>query len=122
MELLSVPAGPVPREADGLRADPVNARLSPEERRAAPALFRALLAGQLLFGLGEKDARKIVSAVARALAAEPSLTVEAVGLADAATGQALRRVDRPALLAASIHLGEHRLVDAVRLEPAPLFS
>ncbi len=115
MELLSVPAGPVPREADGLRSDPVNALLSAEERRRAPCLFRALLAGQLLHSLGEKDARKIVEAVARALSAEPSLVVEAVGLADAETGKALRKVDRPALLAAAIRLGEHRLVDAVRL-------
>jgi pantoate--beta-alanine ligase len=123
MGLLSVPAGPVPREADGLRAEAVNARLTSEERRAAPALFRALLAGQLLFGLGEKDARAIVTAVARALSAEPSFAVEAVGLADAATGQALRKVDRPALLAAAVRLGEHRLVDAVRLDPpSPLFS
>ena len=119
MELLSVPAGPVPREADGLRADPANAGLSPEQRRAAPGLFRALLAGQLLFGLGEKDAKKIVTAVTRALAAEPSFTVEAVGLADAATGQAIKKVDRPALLAAAVRLGVHRLVDAVRLEAPP---
>jgi pantoate--beta-alanine ligase len=111
----TVPAGPVPREADGLRVDPVNASLSPEERRAAPALFRALLAGQLLFSLGEKDAQKIVSMVVRALSAEPILSVEAVGLADAATGQALKKVDRSALLAAAIRLGRHRLVDSVRL-------
>jgi len=113
--LFAIPAGPVPREADGLKVDPVNASLSSEERRVAPALFRSLLAGQLLFGLGEKDAKKIVSMVVRALASEAGLTVEAVGLVDAATGQALRKVDRPAFLAAAIHLGEHRLVDAVRL-------
>ena len=118
MPLVTVPAGPVPREADGLRIDPVNADLSPEERRLAPALFRALLAGQLLFGLGEKDAKKLVSMVVRALSAEPALTVEAVGLADAATGQALKKVDRPALLAATVRLGNHRLVDAVRLGDA----
>ncbi|HQR46694.1 MAG TPA: pantoate--beta-alanine ligase [Thermoanaerobaculia bacterium] len=118
MALFTVPAGPVPREADGLRADPVNAELSPDERRAAPALFRALLAGQLLFGLGEKDAKTIVSMVVKALSAEPALAVEAVGLADAATGQALRKVDRPALLAAAVKVGAHRLVDAVRLGDA----
>jgi len=113
--LFTIPAGPVPREADGLRSDPVNASLSPEERRVAPALFRALLAGQLLFGLGERNAKEIVSAVVRALAAEAALKVEAVGLVDAATGQALRKVDRPALLAAAVLVGGHRLVDAVRL-------
>ena len=62
-----------------------------------------------------RDARKLVSMVAKALSAEPALTVEAVGLADAATGKALRKVDRPALLAVAVRLGEHRLVDAVRL-------
>ncbi len=118
MALFTVPAGPVPREADGLRIDPVNEGLSPEERRAAPGLFRALLGGQLLFGLGERDAKKIVSMVVRALSAEPALAVEAVGLADAVTGRALKRVDRPALLAAAVRLGRHRLVDAVRLGEA----
>jgi len=115
MPLFTVPAGPVPREADGLRIDAVNSGLSPEERRAAPALFRALLTGQLLFGLGEKDAKKIVSMVVRALSTERAFAVEAVGLADASSGQALKRVDRPALLAAAVRLGSHRLVDAVRL-------
>ncbi len=116
MPLFTIPSGPVPREADGLRADPVNASLTPEERRVAPALFRALLAGSLLFGLGERDAKKLVSAVVRALATEPGLRVEAVGLVDAASGKAVRKVDGPALLAAAVFVGEHRLVDAVRLE------
>ncbi len=116
MSLFTIPSGPVPREADGLRSDPVNAKLTAEERRAAPALFRALLAGSLLFGLGEKDAKKLVSAVVRALAAEPGVKVEAVGLVDAASGMAVRTVAAPALLAAAVFVGEHRLVDAVRLE------
>jgi pantoate--beta-alanine ligase len=111
-----VPAGRPAREPDGLLVSPVNTALSPDERRAAPALFRSLLAGQLLFGLGEKDAETLVRAVTRALAAEPSLEAEAVGVACAVTGKAIRKVDRPAILAAAVRLGSHRLVDAVRLE------
>jgi pantoate--beta-alanine ligase len=111
-----VPAGLAAREPDGLLVSPLNAALSPDERRAAPALFRSLLAGQLLFGLGEKDAGTLARAVIRALAAEPALEVEAVGVACAVTGKAIRKVDRPAILAAAVRLGGHRLVDAVRLE------
>ena len=44
-------AAPAEREIDGLAVSPANARLSPEEREAAPALFRALLAAQLLHAL-----------------------------------------------------------------------
>lgn len=111
-----VPAGLAPREPDGLLVSPANAALSPEERRAAPGLFRSLLAGRLLFGLGEKDAGTLVRAVTRALAAEPAFEVEAVGVACAVTGKAIRKIDRPAVLAAAVRLGGHRLVDAVRLE------
>ena len=118
MTEIEVPAGPVVREPDGLLSAPVNALLSPDERRSAPALFRALLAGQLLYGLGERDAAALAKAVARALATEPAFTVEAVGVACAVTGKAIRKVDRPAVLAAAVSLGGHRLVDAVRLGAA----
>jgi pantoate--beta-alanine ligase len=111
-----VPAGVAAREPDGLLVSPVNAALSPDERRAAPALFRSLLAGRLLFGLGEKNAEALAKAVTRALAAEPALELEAVGVACAVTGKPIRKVDRPAVLAAAVRLGGHRLVDAVRLE------
>ena len=68
---------PAPRERDGLLVSPRNADLAPEERAAAPAVFRALLAGQLLYGLGERKSAKILKAVRLALEMEPGLTVEA---------------------------------------------
>jgi pantoate--beta-alanine ligase len=110
---------PAPREKDGLRASPRNADLSPEERAAAPAVFRALLAGQLLFGLGEKKPAKILKAVRLALEMEPLLTVEAVEAVDARTLRPVEKLNGPAVLVAAAWAGRTLLADSVRLEPAP---
>lgn len=102
------------REPDGLAISSRNRYLSPDERKKAPALFRALLAGHLLYQLGEKDARRIVECVRAALQAEPGVTLDALDLVDAETMQPLKKVDRPAMLAAAIVLGRTRLIDNVR--------
>jgi pantoate--beta-alanine ligase len=104
------------RESDGLAASPANARLSPEERRAAPALFRALLAAQLLHALGERKAGKILAAARVALEMEPRLRIDALDLVDAATFLPVRKVKGPALLVGAVYAGVTRLTDRVRLE------
>jgi pantoate--beta-alanine ligase len=107
---------PTERESDGLAVSPANARLSPEERKAAPALFRALLAGQLLHALGERKARKILAAARRALEMEPRLRIESLDLVDAETCHPVEKVKGPALLAGAVYAGGTRLTDRVRLE------
>jgi pantoate--beta-alanine ligase len=108
-------AGETLRESDGLAVSPANAGLSEEERRAAPGLFRALLAGHLLHALGERKAEKILAAVRRALEMEPGLRLESLELRDAETRQPVTRLTRPALLDAAVHAGRTRLTDGVRL-------
>jgi pantoate--beta-alanine ligase len=104
-----------PREKDGLLVSPRNADLSPEERRAAPAVFRALLAGQLLYGLGEKKSGKLLRAVRRALEMEPGLTVEAVDVVDAVTLRSLEKINGPAVLIGAAWAGKTLLSDSVLL-------
>ena len=107
-------AAPPGRESDGLAISPLNARLSPEEREAAPALFRALLAGQLLYALGERKAAKILAAVRGALEMEPRLRIEALDLVDAETLLPVKKVTRAALLEGAVYAGATRLTDRVR--------
>lgn len=110
-EILGAPA---PREPDGLRSSPRNAALSAEERAAAPALFRALLAGHLLHELGERKPAKILRAVRLALETEPRLTVEALDLVDAATLRSVGTIEGPVVLLAGAWAGKTLLADSVR--------
>ena len=109
-------ADPMERENDGLAVSPANARLSPEERKAAPALFRALLAGQLLHALGERKAGKILAAARRALEMEPRLRVDALDVVDAQTLLPVKKIRGPALLEGAVTIGGACLTDRVRLE------
>jgi pantoate--beta-alanine ligase len=108
-------AGETLRESDGLAVSPANAGLSEEERRAAPGLFRALLAGHLLHALGERKAEKILAAVRMALEMEPGLRIDSLELRDAETRQPVTRLRSPALLEVAVHAGRTRLTDGVRL-------
>ncbi len=107
---------PAPRERDGLLVSPRNADLAPEERAAAPAVFRALLAGQLLYGLGERKSAKILKAVRLALEMEPGLTVEAADVVDASTLRTVEKINGPAVLIAAAWAGKTLVADSVRLE------
>lgn len=109
-------AAPTERENDGLAVSPANARLSPEERTAAPALFRALLAGQLLHALGERKAGKILAAARKALEMEPRLRVDALDVVDAQTLLPVKKIRGPALLEGAVTIGGTRLNDRVPLE------
>ena len=102
---------PTVRESDGLALSSRNAYLTPEERKAAPALFRALLAAQLVHELGERKAAKVLKVFRLAIETEPRLVLDPVDLGDAVTMRPREASDRPVLLAAAVKLGRTRLID-----------
>jgi pantothenate synthetase len=106
-----------PREKDGLLVSPRNADLSPEERRAAPAVFRALLAGQLLYGLGERKSAKLLKAVRLALEMEPGLRVESLDVVEPVSLRSVEKINDSAILIAAAWAGRTLLADSVRLDP-----
>ena len=109
---LSVEVAPTVREADGLAMSSRNVYLSPEERRAAPALRRALRVGQAAIGAGERRRAAVEAAMRAVVAAEPVLALEYaacrslddLGAADTLTG--------PVLLAVAARAGRTRLIDS----------
>ncbi|HUU54913.1 MAG TPA: pantoate--beta-alanine ligase [Armatimonadota bacterium] len=104
---------PVPtvREPDGLALSSRNAYLSPEERKAAVVLSRALFAARDLFNAGERDAAALLAATRDIIDAEPLVTLQYLELRDAETLEELHTLDRPALLAVAAFVGEARLID-----------
>jgi pantoate--beta-alanine ligase len=110
---------PTVREADGLALSSRNVHLSPDERRAAPVLRRALLAARDRWEAGERSAESLRDAMWETLTTEPLADVEYVSVADGRTLQELDRVEGPALLSLAVRFGSTRLIDNEPLGDGP---
>jgi pantoate--beta-alanine ligase len=120
---LDVPAEivacPTVRAPDGLALASRNARLSPAEREAAPVLFRALSAGVLVVGAGERAAGLVRTQIADVLAAEPLARTDYVAVIDDETWDEVGTVPERARLLVAAWIGEVRLIDGVAVRSAP---
>jgi len=112
-------ACPTVREPDGLALSSRNVHLAADERRSAPVLRRALLAGRATWETGERSANAIRAAMRETLSAEPLAFVEYVSVADGRTLVELDTVDGPALLSLAVRFGTTRLIDNEPLGPGP---
>ncbi|MCH8340503.1 MAG: pantoate--beta-alanine ligase [Chloroflexi bacterium] len=102
---------PTVREADGLAMSSRNSYLSPEERRAAPVLYRALLAASQLFSTGEREADRLRAEMETVLATEPRARPEYASVADPATLEEQHGPIEQALLSMAVFVGKTRLID-----------
>jgi len=112
---LEVVVAPTVREADGLAMSSRNVYLSPEQRAAAPALFRALSAAQTRFEAGERRGEVLREAIGRVLAAEPLIAIDYVSIADPTTLDEAVEVRDGALASLAVRLGATRLIDNLLL-------
>ena len=112
-------ACPTVREDDGLALSSRNVHLSADERAAAPALRRALLAARAGWEAGERSAEALRQTMRNELEREPLADVDYVSAADGATLTELDRVDGPALLSLAVRFGTTRLIDNEPLGIAP---
>ena len=106
---------PIVREADGLALSSRNVYLEPGERRQAPVLYRALLAGAAAVGNGEADPTVVVEAMEDVMSEAPDLVVDYSALVEPDTFVMPGRITTGAevrLLVAG-RLGRARLVDNV---------
>ena len=109
---------PTIREPDGLALSSRNAYLTPEQREAAPAVYRALCAAEDVWRRGERDARRIRQAAINILEREPSIdTVDYVSIVDANSMGPFETVSdgRPVMVATAVRVGAVRLIDNVVL-------
>jgi pantoate--beta-alanine ligase len=114
---LEVVVAPTLREPDGLAMSSRNVYLSAEQRRAAPALYRALQAAGQRYAAGERDAEALRQAMRVVLDAEPLASAEYVSVADALTLRELDQVGPAgALCSLAVRFGSTRLIDNMLLE------
>ncbi len=115
---LRLVVGETVREEDGLALSSRNAYLSPEERRRAADLSRALRAASGRAAHGETDARRLEEDTRRQLEAA-GLAVDYVEAVEADTARRVETVAPGVALAAAVRLGKTRLIDNVfLLDPA----
>lgn len=104
------------READGLAMSSRNVYLSPEQRAAAPVIYRALCSARERYQAGERDADALRALVNDLIYPVPGAEIEYVSLAD---DQELDEIDGeitgPALLSLVVRFGHTRLLDNVEL-------
>ena len=107
---------PTVREADGLAMSSRNSYLSPAERAAAPALFRALMAARDAWEQGERGGDRLRARMVDVLEREPLARVDYVSVADPETLVELEQATDGALASLAVRLGRTRLIDNVLLE------
>jgi pantoate--beta-alanine ligase len=110
---LSIVPVPTYRESDGLAMSSRNVYLLPEERAAAPALYRALTFARERIASGEKDAATIKVAALNVLAAEPLIRVQYFEIVDPYEVQPVATITGPVRIAAAIFIGKTRLIDNI---------
>jgi len=107
---------PTVREADGLALSSRNAYLTPEQRKIAPALQRALAEAAAALRGGAAVPPTLDAARAAILKAGFE-AVDYVELRDAESLAPLAALTRPARLLAAARLGKTRLIDNVAVAP-----
>jgi len=108
---------PTVREGDGLALSSRNQRLSPDEREAAPALYRALRAAEASIEAGVTDAATIRRDATARIPEDPRLRLEYLDIVDSDELQPVQQVRREVLVAGALWVGETRLIDNVRGRP-----
>ncbi len=106
---------PIVRDRDGLALSSRNAYLSPDERRAAPVLYRSLRAAAAAWEAGERRGDELCEAARAVLAAEPLGIVDYVSAADPETLAEVGTAAGTVLVAIAVRFGTTRLLDNVLL-------
>jgi pantoate--beta-alanine ligase len=104
---------PTVREDDGLAMSSRNRRLTPEDRTAAAALFRALQAADAEARSGQTSAAGLVAAARDVLARQPAVRVQYLEVVHPQTFEPVDRVPPEALLVVAAHVGSVRLIDNI---------
>jgi pantoate--beta-alanine ligase len=117
---VEVIACPIVREPDGLALSSRNARLTQEQRRAAPVLFEALSDAATRARAGERDANVLRAEIAKLIGSEPLARLEYVAVVDDQTWEEVTgRIEGPVRALVAAWFGDVRLIDNLALPTDP---
>ena len=106
---------PIVREKDGLAMSSRNVYLTPQQRKQATILYRALTRVQTLADQGERNASTLISAGKQVIAEEPQVRLDYFEIVNWETLDPVPDISKGALVAVAAYVGETRLIDNLLL-------
>jgi pantoate--beta-alanine ligase len=107
---------PTVREEDGLAMSSRNVYLSPEERRSALCLSRALNEARSMVREGEKNAEVLLSRITQLINGQPHTRIDYLRIVHPRTLEEIPVIEDQAVLALAVFVGSTRLIDNGLLE------
>jgi len=107
---------PILRESDGLALSSRNVYLQGDDRRAATALSRSLVAVRDQINTGERDVARLLSALRQVLGAEPRVTLDYAEIVDAETLEPVVSLRGACYVLIAAKVGDTRLIDNALIE------
>ncbi len=108
--------GETTREHDGLAMSSRNSYLSADERKLAPALHRALRAGEEAIRHGVENVDGVEHLMHKMAAETPGVEVDYLALVDPMTFEKPADFRRDLLVAGAMRVGKTRLIDNIRID------
>lgn len=102
---------PIVREADGLAKSSRNAYLTPEQRRAALVLSRAIFEGEEMVKAGEYNTARVIERMKQVISEEPLAKIDYVDIVDNDSIEPVKIIEGPILAAIAVFIGNTRLID-----------
>ena len=112
---VEIVVAPIVREADGLALSSRNAYLSPDERRQATVLSRALREMQFRYQAGACKSESLIAAARQVFAFEPAVRIDYIALVDPQTLEDVPIAQNGTLAAVAAFVGSTRLIDNLLL-------
>lgn len=107
---------PIVREKDGLALSSRNEYLNPEERQAAPVLYKSLQEAQRGLDSGERDSRKIIQRMEEMIKRIKPAKIDYISIVDGETLESRERIEGKILIALAVWIGKTRLIDNLLFE------
>jgi pantoate--beta-alanine ligase len=108
---------PIVREPDGLAMSSRNVRLSPEERKAAPILYRALEQARKRIDQGERKAKTILKEIRETIEADSLARIDYISVTDMVELKDIKTIKGKCLIAVAAYFGTTRLIDNIAVQP-----
>jgi pantoate--beta-alanine ligase len=108
---------PIVRESDGLAMSSRNAYLTPEQRKQATVLHRALECVRARISEGESNVQNLIGVGKQTIAQEPGVRLDYVEIVNPDTLDPLTDISGAALIAVAAYLGTTRLIDNLLVAP-----